>query len=121
MELNYLLDTNIVLYHLGGRLKKPLPNGRFIVSFVTEIELLSYPDLTEADELVIRDFLAKIQIVGLNQEIKDRTISLRKGRRLKTPDALIAATAIVYDTCVLTNDTQFQRIGELRCKTLPIK
>jgi len=119
--LNYLLDTNIVLYHLGGRLKKPLPNGRFIVSFVTEIELLSYPDLTEADELVIRDFLAKIQIVGLNQEIKDRTISLRKGRRLKTPDALIAATAIVYDTCVLTNDTQFQRIGELRCKTLPIK
>jgi len=121
VELNYLLDTNIVLYHLGGRLKKPLPNGRFIVSFVTEIELLSYPDLTEADELVIRDFLAKIQIVGLNQEIKDRTISLRKGRRLKTPDALIAATAIVYDTCVLTNDTQFQRIGELRCKTLPIK
>lgn len=119
--MNYLLDTNIVLYHLGGRLKKPLPNGRFIVSFVTEIELLSYPDLTEADELVIRDFLAKIQIVGLNQEIKDRTISLRKGRRLKTPDALIAATAIVYDTCVLTNDTQFQRIGELRCKTLPIK
>ena len=119
--MNYLLDTNIVLYHLGGRLKKPLPNGRFIVSFVTEIELLSYPDLTEGDELVIRDFLAKIQIVGLNQEIKDRTISLRKGRRLKTPDALIAATAIVYDTCVLTNDTQFQRIGELRCKTLPIK
>lgn len=119
--MNYLLDTNIVLYHLGGKLKKPLPNGRFIVSFVTEIELLSYPDLTEADELVIRDFLAKIQIVGLSQEIKDRTISLRKGRRLKTPDALIAATAIVYDTCVLTNDTQFQRIGELRCKTLPIK
>lgn len=119
--MNYLLDTNIVLYHLGGKLKKPLPNGRFIVSFVTEIELLSYPDLTEADELVIRDFLAKIQIVGLSQEIKDRTISLRKGRRLKTPDALITATAIVYDTCVLTNDTQFQRIGELRCKTLPIK
>ena len=101
MELNYLLDTNIVLYHLGGKLREPLPDGRFIVSFVTEIELLSYPDLTEADELVIRDFPGKIQIVGLTQEIKDRKISLRRGARLKTPDALIAATAIIYDTCVL--------------------
>ncbi len=121
MELNYLLDTNIVLYHLGGKLREPLPNGRLIVSFVTEIELLSYPELTEADELVIREFLGKIQIVGLTQEIKDRTISLRKGSRLKTPDALIAATALIYDTCILTNDTQFQRISELRCKALPIK
>lgn len=76
---------------------------------------MSYPQLTEADELVIRQFLAKIQIIGLNQEIKDRTISLRKNSRLKTPDALIAATALIHDTCILTNDTQFRRIDELRC------
>lgn len=61
--MNYLLDTNIILYHLGGRLKRPLPNGRFIVSFVTEIELLSYPDLSKAEEHVIRDFLGKLHII----------------------------------------------------------
>lgn len=121
MELNYLLDTNIVLYYLGGKLKRPLPNGKFIVSFVTEIELLSYPGLTSNDELTIRRFLEKLQIVGLNQEIKEKTISLRKTAKLKTPDALIAATAMCFDCCLLTNDAHFQRLEALRCKTLPIR
>jgi len=120
VELNYLLDTNIVLYHLGGKLREPLP-GQIHRFFCNRDRAVVLPDLTEADEMVIRDFPGKIHIVGLTQEIKDRTISLRRGARLKTPDALIAATAIIYDTCVLTNDTQFQRIGELRCKALPIK
>jgi len=121
VELNYLLDTNIILYYLGGKLKQGLPNGKFIVSFVTEIELLSYPGLAINDEQTIRRFLEKLQIVGLSQEIKEKTISLRKTARLKTPDALIAATAMCFDCCLLTNDTHFQRLEELRCKTLPTR
>ncbi len=35
-----LLDTNVVLYLLGGRLAKPLPSGQYVVSVITEIELL---------------------------------------------------------------------------------
>jgi predicted nucleic acid-binding protein len=40
-----LLDTNVVLYFLGGRLANPLPSGEYFVSVITEIELLSYPSL----------------------------------------------------------------------------
>jgi len=36
-----LLDTNVVLYFLGGRLTNPLPSGQYFVSVITEIELLS--------------------------------------------------------------------------------
>ncbi|PKL40261.1 MAG: PIN domain nuclease [Candidatus Riflebacteria bacterium HGW-Riflebacteria-1] len=121
MELNYLLDTNIILYHLGGKLKRPLPNGRFIVSFVTEIELLSYPSLELAEEKVIRNFLKRIQVIGIDQEITEKTILLRRKFKLKTPDAIVAATASVYDSCILTNDAHFQRIDELRCKNLAVK
>jgi len=50
-----LLDTNIILYLLGGRLAEPLPKGNSFVSVITEIELLSYPDLDRQTEQKIRD------------------------------------------------------------------
>ena len=46
----YLLDTNIILYVLGGKLpSNELPKGKFIISFINELELLSYPDLLPAE------------------------------------------------------------------------
>ncbi len=121
MALNYLLDTNIILYHLGGRLKNPLPHGKFIISFVSEIELLSFAELNEKEEEIIRAFITNTPIIGITEEIKATTISLRKHRRMKTPDALIAATAINFDCCLLTNDVHFKNIPGLRSKSLPIK
>lgn len=51
-----LLDTNIVLYFLGGRLIYPLPPAKYFISVITEIELLSYPNLTSDEEARIIDF-----------------------------------------------------------------
>ncbi|MDJ0515823.1 MAG: hypothetical protein QNJ74_05975 [Trichodesmium sp. MO_231.B1] len=31
-----VLDTNVVLYYLGGRLVNPLPNARSFISIITE-------------------------------------------------------------------------------------
>ena len=36
-----LLDTNVALYLLGGRLAEPLPTGSYGVSVITEMELLA--------------------------------------------------------------------------------
>lgn len=41
-----LIDTNVVLYFLGGRLVNPLPSGQYFISVITEIELLSYPSIS---------------------------------------------------------------------------
>ena len=39
----YILDTNVVLYILGGRLKpEDIPEGSYSISFITELELLCY-------------------------------------------------------------------------------
>ncbi|MDJ1177469.1 hypothetical protein PJF56_01195 [Roseofilum sp. BLCC_M91] len=59
-ELLILLDTNVVLYYLGNRLRDPLPMGKYLVSVITEIELLSYPNLSESEEFIVRDFLNNI-------------------------------------------------------------
>ena len=56
-----LLDTNAVLYLLGGKLEtSALPAGKFFISFITELELLSYPLLTQSDERVIKEFLKEM-------------------------------------------------------------
>jgi hypothetical protein len=52
-----LLDTNVALYLLGGRLAEPFPAGTYGVSVITEMELLAWPSLTADEEKKVRDFL----------------------------------------------------------------
>jgi len=56
--MNFLLDTNAIIYLVNGRLGSGVPGGRYGVSVITEIELLSFPDLQLDEEQHIRAFLA---------------------------------------------------------------
>jgi predicted nucleic acid-binding protein len=117
---NILLDTNTVLYALGGKLDiEKIFEGIFYVSFVTELELLSYPNLTKAEEQLIQHFLTDIDIIDINSEIKQETIRLRKNHTLKLPDALICATALYKNATLITFDKKLQKVSEI--KTLVLK
>lgn len=113
MALSLVLDTNVVLYHLGGRLATPLPVGNKVVSVVTEIELLSYPSLSPAEEASILAFLRLVQSVGLNDPVKQAAIQLRRTHRLRLPDAVIAATAVASGATLVTSDANFSNIPGL--------
>lgn len=115
-----LLDTNVVLYFLGGRLTNPLPSGQYFVSVITEIELLSYPSLSSDEEVRIRDFLAKIIVVELESSIKDLAITFRKQYRLRLPDAIIAATAQVLKATLFTNDVRLANLAEIKTQSVQI-
>jgi hypothetical protein len=41
MVLKRVLDTNAILYLLGGKLAHPLPTGQYFISVISEMELLS--------------------------------------------------------------------------------
>ncbi|MFH7026907.1 MAG: type II toxin-antitoxin system VapC family toxin [Heteroscytonema crispum UTEX LB 1556] len=110
MQPLILLDTNIVLYFLGGKLANPLPSGQYFVSVITEIELLSYPSLSSDEETQIIEFLNKISIVGIDSNIKNLTIALRKQYRLRLPDAIIAATAQSLNATLFTNDVRLNNV-----------
>ncbi|MHC5818298.1 MAG: type II toxin-antitoxin system VapC family toxin [Nostoc sp.] len=115
-----LLDTNVVLYFLGGRLLNPLPSGQYFISVVTEIELLSYPSLSLEEEAQIIDFLNKITVVGIDNNIKKLTIAFRKQYRLRLPDAIIAATAKSLNAILFTNDLKLANLTEINTQSVQI-
>ncbi|BDI17177.1 hypothetical protein ANSO36C_29790 [Nostoc cf. commune SO-36] len=114
------LDTNVVLYFLGGRLVNPLPSGQYFISVITEIELLSYPSLSLEEERQIIDFLNKITIIGIDSNIKNLTIAFRKQYKLRLPDAIIAATVKSLNATLFTNDVILVNLTEINTQSVQI-
>lgn len=94
MITRYFLDTNAIIYLVNGRLASPLPEGKYSISIITEIELLSFSGLSNEEEQRIRDLILALDRVQLSDTVRDLTIQLRRKNRLKLPDAIIAASAM---------------------------
>ena len=69
MAMTGLLDTNVALYLLGGRLAEPLPSGSYGLSVISEMELLAWPSLTPEEEQKVREFLSQLVICELTLPI----------------------------------------------------
>ena len=100
----YVLDTNSLIYALNDQVKIPL--NHYLVSVITEIELLSYSKLTKPEDAMIRAMLNQFEGITLTEKIKNRTISIRKRSKLKLPDSIIVATAIEFNATLITSDKQ---------------
>lgn len=109
------LDTNILLYLLQGdeTLTHSLNQKQFHISFITQLELLSFTSLTRKEEKLINELISECITIDINNEIKRLTIEFRKKYRLKLPDCLVAATAQYLDLPLITADSDFKRIEEL--------
>ena len=121
MELNarYFLDTNVIIYLLNNQLAEPLPAGHYSVSIITEIELLSFSGLTAGEEKSVRDLLTELEQIPLSSDtLKNKTIQLRRANSIKLPDAVIAASAIINNSVLLTNDKVFNGIEGLKYRSL---
>jgi predicted nucleic acid-binding protein len=115
-----VLDTNIILYLLGCRLANPLPLGQYFASIITQIELLSYSSLSSEEEKQIINFLDCITVIGIDNNIKNLAIVLRKKYRLKLPDAIIAATTQSLDATLFTNDIRLISLTEINTQSVEI-
>ncbi len=83
------------------------------ISFITELELLSFPKIDENSIRAIKGLIKNCRVVTINQKIKDATIEFRRTARLKIPDALIAASATYCKLPFLTADKQFLQTDSL--------
>jgi predicted nucleic acid-binding protein len=110
-----LIDTNIVLYLLKGNdtLEEMLQGKEPYLSFITELELVGFQDISIKEEKQINELLNDCLVVSLNNNIKKEYIELRKKYRLKLADAIIAATAITLNIPLITSDKQFAIVKEL--------
>ncbi|MCK4923234.1 MAG: type II toxin-antitoxin system VapC family toxin [Bacteroidales bacterium] len=109
------LDTNIILYMLQGdeTLTELLNNKQFYISFITQLELLSFPGLTKKDISIIERLLSECVIIDINSEIKATTTNLRREFKLKLPDCIIAATSLYLDLPLITADDDFKKVEDL--------
>jgi predicted nucleic acid-binding protein len=115
-----LLDTNVALYLLGGRMAAPLPVGSYGVSVITEMELLAWPSLTTKEEQKVRDFLGQLSICELSPAIRTRAVRLRREEHIKLPDAIICATAMELGVELWTNDTSLAKVVGLVCRAVTL-
>lgn len=118
----YLIDTNIVIEYIGGTLPETtldiiddIIDNCFYISVINKIELLGFADITEDEEQKFLLFINAANIIKLDDEVVNATIQLRKKYKIKLPDAIIAATALVNDLTILTRNTKdFEKIVELQ-------
>ena len=66
----------------------------YVLSVISESELLAYPGLASLGEELILDLLSDIPVTNLTQSIKQHAMNLRKRFGLKLSDAIVAATAL---------------------------
>ena len=52
MGVRAILDTNAVIYLQKGWLAEPLPPGEYLISVITEIELLSFASLDDSVAII---------------------------------------------------------------------
>ena len=122
----YTLDTNAIIYYLDEDptvvpLLDPLlgQDIAIFVSVVTELELLSHPGLTEEDMAEMQQLLTSVVIFPLESRLAQLAAALRRQYHLKTPDSVVAATALLTRTTLVTrNIRDFQGIDGL--SLLPI-
>lgn len=116
----YLIDTNTVIDYLGKKL--PATGMGFMnsvidavpnVSVVTKIEVLGFNTPDEHYKL-LTNFMNDATVLDLTSNIVDICIDIRKKHKTKLPDAIIAATALVYGLTLVTRNTKdFENISNL--------
>jgi len=105
--MNYLFDTNALIYLLKGKSKQlPINDGdNILISFITKIELLSH-NSTPEEEKNINKILENCDIFFIDDDLINKTVDIRKTYGLKLPDSIIAATALRENATLITSDSQ---------------
>ena len=121
MGRKILIDTNIAIGYVGNRLDLHLLNkrdkifdGKYHLSVINKIEILGYPNLSLEEEQIFNLLINNAILHPIDNTIIKKTIEIKKNYRIKLPDALIAATCLVYQLEILTlNLNDFKNIKDL--------
>ena len=119
---NIVVDTSLIINLFNGieEVQPLIEDRNLFVSIISEIEVLSFPNLSLADKIILRNFLSECYIVDIEPSIKELTIDIRSKSKIKLPDAIIAATAIYFDLPLFTMDKGFNKIRNLNAVILTL-
>jgi predicted nucleic acid-binding protein len=117
----YLIDTNVVSDYFSASL--PATGLQFMdsvinavpnLSVITQIELLCWKTDIKKEQ-VVKEFIADSEVLEISPDVIINCVNIRRNKKIKTPDAIIAATAIADDyTLISNNDKGFKGIKGLK-------
>ena len=118
MGKKFLIDTNILLGYIGGvlpanahELVEEAISSDFNISVINRIEVLGHHSANKS----LCSFLDLSKQYELSLPVVEQTILIRKVVKIKLPDAIIAATAIVHNFVLLSRNTKdFKNIDGLK-------
>ena len=120
-EQQYLIDTNTVIDYPGNKLPSlgmtymndiidVVPN----LSVITKIELLGF-NAPDEHYKTLSNFISDYTVLDLTNNVVEASIEIRKKYKTKLPNAIIAATALVYNLVLISrNIPDFKNINELK-------
>lgn len=115
-----ILDSNILIYVVDPayeRLREYIEslNGRLHISLITQLEVLGYHRLREDNKQELEQLLTFTLILPITKKIITEAIRLRQQRKRSLGDSIIAATGLLYNLPILTNNVaDFNDIDGLR-------
>lgn len=84
------------------------------ISVITEIEALSWLSPDKGKEAIVAEFIRDANVLPLSPAVVAQCVKIRRGRKIKTPDAIVAATAIAHGLVLITGDGDFKNIQGLQ-------
>ncbi len=103
-----VIDSNILIDYLSGVTAAKTELNRHkqaSISIVSWMEVMSGA-ITDAEEQIAKEFLRQFELLTISGDIAQEAVTLRKRRKIKLPDAVIWATAIVHKTILVTRNTK---------------
>ena len=118
---NYLIDTNVAIYYFGLALSNKseifidqIFGKQYSISVINRIELMGFKSLNGNESEALSSFISNSIIYDLEEDIILETIQIRKKYNIKLPDAIIAATCLVNNCSLVTNNIKdFDKITGL--------
>ena len=110
--MRYLIDSNIWIYAAAAQepareiLSKALKAEWAGYSAISRLEVLGYPSISEQERRLLEQIMSIFVELPVDRLIIDKAIYIRQSTRIKSPDAIIAATAINMDATPISRNTK---------------
>ena len=112
--IDFLVDTNFLIHvSLKNPIVEPFLDYSFGIFYITELELLGVFSISKTQAKNAQNLIDNCFVYDMNSEIKKKVLSIKQSYKIKLPDAIIAATALVHQLPLVTSDADFKVIKEL--------
>jgi|TergutMp193P3_1026864.scaffolds.fasta_scaffold58433_3 predicted nucleic acid-binding protein len=118
-KIRFMLDTNVIIDTFNRSLDLSVfladfPDCEIYINPVVAIEVLAKTGMNEDEEAAARALLDSFKWTEIDKTVCEVAVQIRRAKELRLPDALIAASAIILNATVLSNDSHlrdYQRSG----------